>query len=283
MEKNGLLKNIENFFKTTKEDIKFMENEVKFQDALKCLDFEAIKEVVKNGYSISEFEQLHGSTLIRTMTCSLEIMLSIFKKYWPKEYIKYYCEAYPRMGYETLPEPLKKELSSVTSALISTMDVLYANGADINKRGEPVQDESIMGVLLDKTKIEGDSSPFEIAIRCLDYLKLPNVIEWFTQKDDFKLNEQKGIVSTLIRLDSNVSVEVLDMLLKGGLELESYEVNGEANRYSSLHECISVGGNQTRQQKFQLLYQAATPEQKLQYNGDYEVMMSRENEINYSK
>ena len=61
MENNNLLKKLQDYFKTVKEDFSFMKNEIAFTEAIKYLDSEKLKELVNNGFNISEYEKENGS------------------------------------------------------------------------------------------------------------------------------------------------------------------------------------------------------------------------------
>lgn len=278
MDKNKLLKNLQQLFKTTKDDINFMKNEAEFREALSSLDAETLKEVIGRGFSVSEYELEHGSTLVRVLYDSSDMMLSVFKKYWPKKYVEYYYNVLPTMNKNNLPEQVKSEMNSVINALTNVMDVLYNNGADINARNFRDIEDSVTGVLLEKTKQVETSSSFGVAIKLLDYFQSAELVGWFTDKKGFDINANESVLSDLIRSDSDLSTEVMNTLLISGLKLTRYTVISSSDEYSSLHECAMVGGPKTQKDKMHLLYQFASAEQKSRYMEDCELIISAQNE-----
>lgn len=285
MEKISSLKQLEERFKSVKQDVNSTKNEIEFREAIRHLDAVAVKEVIAKGYSVSTYESINGSALTRAMYDCSDAILSIFKKYWPDKYENYYYDVLPITDKETLPEVVRKEVEQAIQLLISVMDVLYENGADINKRGMCVMDDTLMGVLLGDSKVIDTSSPFCSIINLLNYFQSPELVTWFIGKNDFDLNKEENIISNLINFDSTISTQVLNTLLLSGLKLADYNFDENGNTYSSLHECAIAGGSKTKNDKMILLYQFATPQQRARYNHDYETKATEvvESQINYKK
>jgi len=155
--------------------------------------------------------------------CS-DIILSIFKKYWPQKYENYYYAVLPITDKATLPEVVKKEVEQAIQLLISVMNVLYQNGADINKCGMRVADDTLLGILLDGSKVVNTSSPFCSIINLLNHFQSSELVTWFIGKNEFNLNNEKNAISNLLNYNSKISTEVLRLLLMNGLKVEDYEV-----------------------------------------------------------
>lgn len=277
MENNNLLKKLQDYFKTVKEDFSFMKDEIAFTEAIKYLDSEKLKELVNNGFNISEYEKENGSILIKAMYSYSDLLISLLKQKMPKNYIEYYCNQFPRVDDREFSNEMRIELKNMVDSLISVMTVLYNNGASLTKTGVNVDKSSFIGVLTRETENIETLSPFNVAIDLLDYCKTEELVNWFINKKDFNISNEKVSVSKLIRFDSPLSSIFLRKILPG-VKLTDYKSASGTNRYSSLHECAVAGGQNTKREKMNDLYQVATPEQRLRYNEDCAIIQSQNND-----
>lgn len=283
MRNDNLLKKLQEYFKTVKSDFTFVKNEIAFTEAMKYLDSEALQETIKNGFNVEEYEKENGSTLIKVMYNYSDLLLSLLREKMPKDYIEYYCNQFPKVDERELSNEARIKLRTTLNKLVSCMNILYQNGASLTRTGVNVDKSSFIGVLTAQTENIETLSPFNVAIDVLDYCKNEDVVNWFINNKDFNISNERIDFSKLIRLDSSLSTIVLRKI-SHRVKLTDYRVDTDNSRYSSLHECAIAGGANTKREKMNILYNAATPEQRLRYNEDCATIQAQsENEVKYRK
>lgn len=274
MGNDNLLKKLQDYFKTVKSDFTFMKNEIAFTEAMKYLDSEALQETIKNGFNVEEYEKENGSTLIKVMYNYSEVLISLLREKMPKDYIGYYYKEFPKLDERELSTESRIKLRSTLNKLVSCMNILYQNGASLTKTGVNVDKSSFIGVLTRETENIETLSPFNVAIDLLDYCKNDDLIDWFINNKDFNISNERIDFSRLIHLDSSLSTIVLRKI-SHCVKLTDYRVDTDNSRYSSLHECAIAGGQNTKREKMNILYNAATPEQRLRYNEDCAIIQAQ--------
>lgn len=179
-------------------------------------------------------------------------------------YDTYFSRVY-QSGKDDLDPIVASQIEVETRKLLTTLEFLYLNGADVNHHTYLAYKSqgSLQDVFCEKKELREGPTVFEkMVTSVLMHSKDISILQWITSKEDFDVNKLKNrnIGKGLLHARSPESVKVLQMILEMGLPIEEMYMLGI--KYSVLVDCIVHEDIKYRQEKFNLLWKYATEEQR---------------------
>lgn len=234
--------------------------------AVQCLDTESIKELLQEGASIQELEK-ENSSLALALESYERIIFDINEKNRKKNHFRF-DDYYRTLELENSPlsAELQLQIEKTMKNTISTLEMLYQNGADINYRTyleRPMENE---------IKPNDYVNIFELVCCNLGHFTYDtDIIKWIVSKEDLDIKQSanSNIISYFLNMNNSQSLEALQLVLERGLPLH-VEHMGRVN-ITSLVDCLVRTDIKYRQEKFNLLWECATEEQRNELINNYHV------------
>lgn len=237
-----------------------------FKESLRMFDLTRIEEILESDFSLKEYEEQNGSSITGIL---IGFENQIFDGYLTKgkrlddawKIIKQYLE----MEKEDLPLDVVQFLEQITEGLLNILEKLYQKGANININEYT---STSYGLLREEKEVHEIDSPILVILSFLDHIKSDKVIGWLLNKPELDLsqnNAKKSILERVIESHVKLSVPVLNELLNRGVKINDITIPAPLGMavppISELHLCLLKSPGETRDEKLDLLYQHATPEQ----------------------
>lgn len=260
------LEQLKNYLLEMDQKRKFGRLQSNLRYAIENLDIETTKELLQNGASIEQLEETESMIGLAASTYDFQLY-NIVSKYCKQRHIKMhqYFNQILRLGKDDLDPELNAKMEEETKNLLEMSELLYQNGANINHNTYLGYKEQGMlrDIISEQRQLKKVPTVFErMGAGIFTFSKDISVLEWVASKPDFNIKrlQDGNVVARLIHMECPESVQALQILLERGLHLEDYEVFG--NRYNALIDCLAYQNLTNRQEKFNLVWQMATEEQR---------------------
>lgn len=253
----------------------------RFGYALESLDAERINELLQDGVTIADYEK-QESTLSKVLNGYSRYLFDILDDYRRKVLRKRdgeFYQDYWEINQEDLPDVLKDLIEPLNKTVMSILEYLYQNGANINHNTYLGYVDN--GILTDKKEVKEGASVMAHIMDCYSFSKQMDLVDWILAKSELNL-EPKMIKSVLYQKNRD-SVTLLDRLLDRGFKDEGYnflsviqalagmvggedllDKDDEGFQVTPLVECIAFKDIMYRQEKFDVLWEHASELEKRQ-------------------
>jgi len=265
MEKT-LLEQLKSYLLEMDKKRKFTRLQNNLEFAIKHLDPEEVSEFLQEGASIELLEKQDSTLGIAADSYGFKLF-EVIDQYRKQKHMKY--DEYHRQIYglrkEELDPELNAQMEEVTKRLLEISELLYQHGANINHNTYLAYKDQ--GMLLDmiseKREIVEIPTVFEkMIVGPMYYSKDISILKWAASKPDLDVKKltDSTAVTGILYAECPESVQALQLALERGIALKDSEALGI--RYNSLIDCLIHQDISYRQEKFNILWQMATEEQR---------------------